>query len=216
MFITRTAQSFLPLCKRKKNRLIKKAVKDLLLSGTGNKMESQLIVNLCILLDVWFSFLNINIYVYIKNLKKTNKTKTALISHVARCMMLAPCWVVLRLRSSVILRSINSTEAFLRSVHLYIAQLLQISPLHIHDANQWFDHIREGPYLTEIWSLWGPLEYSELIVVFRKQFWDDLRFLMPCGVLLEVAVRSYVVMYSSAWCVMTQWEFSAQHVWVEY
>ncbi len=62
-------------------------------------------------------------------------------------------------------------ETFLRDFGPYwhdsITQLLQICQLHIH-ANLPFHHIPKVLYWIEIWWLWRPFEWSELIVLFKK------------------------------------------------
>lgn len=72
-------------------------------------------------------------------------------------------------------------ETFLREFGPYwydsITQLLQICRLHTHDANLLFHHIPKVLYWIEIWWLWRPFEYSELIVMFKKPVWDDSSFI---------------------------------------
>ena len=89
----------------------------------------------------------------------------------------------------------KALETFLRDFpyfHESITQLLQICRLHIHDANLPFHHIPKVFYWIEIWWLWRPLEYSELIVMFKKPVWDDLSFVTWHVILLEVAIRRWV------------------------
>lgn len=45
--------------------------------------------------------------------------------------------------------------------------------LHIHNSNHLFHHTPKGLYWISI-----GLEYTQLIFVFEKSFWDDLSFLI--------------------------------------
>ncbi len=87
-------------------------------------------------------------------------------------------------------------ETFLRDFGPYwhdcIMQLLQICWLHIHDVNLLFHHIPNTLYWIEIWWLWRPFKYNELIVMFKKPVWDDLSFLTWHVILLEVATTRWV------------------------
>ena len=87
-------------------------------------------------------------------------------------------------------------ETFLREFGPYwrvsITQLLQICRLHIHDVNLPFHHILKGLYWIDIWWLWRPFEYSELIIIFKKPVWDDSRSMTWRVILLEVAIRRWV------------------------
>ncbi len=48
-------------------------------------------------------------------------------------------------------------------------------------------HIPNVLYLIGIWWVWSLFEYSELIVMFKKQAWGDLSFVTWHVILLEVS-----------------------------
>ena len=83
--------------------------------------------------------------------------------------------------------------------HDSITQLLQICWLHIYDANLPFHHIPKVLCWIEIWWLWRPLEYSELIVVFKKPVWDDMSFVTWCIILPEAAIRRWCTVVIKGW-----------------
>lgn len=79
----------------------------------------------------------------------------------------------------------SGLETFLKDFGPYwhdsITQFLQISRLHIYDANLLFHLIPKVLCCVEIWWLWRPFDYSELTVMFKKPVWDDLNFVTWCA-----------------------------------
>ncbi len=69
--------------------------------------------------------------------------------------------------------------------HDSITQLLQNCRLHIHYANLPFHHIPKVLYCIEIWWLWRPFEWSELIAMFKKPVWDDVSFVTLYTVVIK-------------------------------
>ena len=122
-----------------------------------------------------------------------------LTGHLIRYTLLVKAWNPFCLQNC--LNSSRDTfnkvlETFLRDFGPYwhdsITQLLQICRLHIYDANLPFHHISKVLYWIEIWWQWRPLEYSELIVMFKKPVWDGVSFVTWCIILLEEAIRRCV------------------------
>ena len=122
--------------------------------------------------------------------------------HSPGTLLDTPCeyWVgpTFSLRTASILGGINSARCWKHSWEILVhfdmiaSNLLQICQLYIHVVNLLVHHIPKVLYWIEIWWLWRPLGYSELIVMFKKPVLDHLSFVTWFMILLEVAIRRWV------------------------
>ena len=79
--------------------------------------------------------------------------------------------------------------------HDSITQLLQICWQHIHDTNLLLQHISKVLFWMEIWRLWRPVEFSELIAMFKKPVWDDLTFVTLVSCFLSPATTQFITVW---------------------
>lgn len=70
--------------------------------------------------------------------------------------------------------------------------MLKTFQQHLYDARFPFLNIPKLPYWIEISWLQRPLNYIELIPIFKKAVWDNLNIVIWCIIFIKVAIGGWL------------------------